>query len=156
MPTPIATHEAIALPALLRHARNTYGNAMREALDAAGYDDIPKNGLYVIGGLALGQGQVPLSRLIDGLRISKQSAGQLVDALVTRGYLARTEDPHDRRRQLITLTDRGGHAARVQATAIARIDDALRERIGPEQLRDLRTALGVLIDIDRQTQDNSP
>ena len=42
----------IVMPALLRHARATYGLAMRRALARAGYDDIPKNGLYVIGGLA--------------------------------------------------------------------------------------------------------
>lgn len=48
------------------------------------FDDIPANGPYVIGGLALG-GEVPLSRLIQELRISKQAAGQLVDALVLRG-----------------------------------------------------------------------
>ncbi|MEZ5922708.1 MAG: hypothetical protein R3C60_15355 [Parvularculaceae bacterium] len=47
-------YETVSIPALLRHARFTYSAAMREALDAAGYSDIPKNGLYVIGGLALG------------------------------------------------------------------------------------------------------
>ncbi|NWO68016.1 hypothetical protein GY966_24405, partial [Escherichia coli] len=39
----------IPLPALLRHARHTYGAAMRAALAEGGYDDIPGNGLYVIG-----------------------------------------------------------------------------------------------------------
>ena len=72
-------HHDIVMPALLRHARTTYGGAMRRALDRAGFDDIPANGLYVIGGLALGAGDVPLSALIQDLRISKQAAGQLVD-----------------------------------------------------------------------------
>ena len=48
---------------------------MRKALDEAGYDDIPGNGLYVIGGLALGAEDVPLGQLIKELRISKQAAG---------------------------------------------------------------------------------
>ena len=47
-------YDDIVMPALLRHARNTYGSVMRQALAEAGYDDIPGNGLYVIGGLALG------------------------------------------------------------------------------------------------------
>src|SRR6185437_5299881 len=98
---------AVPLPALLRHARNAYGSAMRRALEQAGYDDIPKNGLYLIGGLALGAGDVPLAALIRDLRISKQAAGQLVDTLVSRGYLHRTTDEQDRRRLLITLTERG-------------------------------------------------
>src|SRR5690348_17902760 len=84
MADPNPWYEEVHLPALLRHARNTYGAAMREALDAAGCGDIPANGLYVIGGLALDRKEVPLAALIRDLRISKQSAGQLVDALVAR------------------------------------------------------------------------
>src|SRR5665213_3147225 len=103
--------EDVALPALLRHARVTYGTAMRQALERAGYGDVPKNGLYVIGGLAVGAEDVPLGQLIKELRISKQAAGQLVDALVTRGYLDRTIDEQDRRKLTITLTERGRAAA---------------------------------------------
>src|SRR5580698_2606995 len=102
--------ETVAMPALLRHARTTYGVAMRQALADAGYDDIPKNGLYVIGGLALGAGGVPLGRLVKELMVSKQAAGQLVDTLVLRGYLARTVDDTDRRKLTVILTERG-HAA---------------------------------------------
>ncbi len=90
---------------------------MRKALDEAGYDDVPRNDLAIIGGLALETDETPLSRLIDGLGILKQSAGQLVDTLVTRGYLEREVDPEDRRRLVITLTDRGRDAARVQTEA---------------------------------------
>ena len=88
----------VTMPALLRHARTAYGLAMRGALAKAGYDDIPKNGLYVIGGLALQSCGHPLSQLIDELGLSKQAAGQLVDTLVARGYLERAVDDDDRRR----------------------------------------------------------
>src|ERR1700753_4137297 len=97
-------YENVVMPALLRHARNTYGAAMREALEAGGYDDIPRTGLYVIEGLALGAGGVPLGQLVRELRISKQAAGQLVDALVLRGYLARLPDADDRSKHTIFLT----------------------------------------------------
>src|SRR5512146_715504 len=107
----------VVMPALLRHARNTYGSAMRRALAASGYDDIPKNGLYVIGGLALGAGGVPLGQLVKELGISKQAAGQLVDALVVRGYLTRTADEADRRKLTVMLTERGVAAAAAQAAA---------------------------------------
>ena len=105
MPDETPWYETASIPALLRHARTTYAAAMRAALDRAGYDDIPKNGLYVIGGLALEADDIPLGRLIDDLGISKQSAGQLVDTLVTRGYLEREVDPTDRRRLVVTLTN---------------------------------------------------
>jgi DNA-binding MarR family transcriptional regulator len=154
MSDPAPWYDVISIPALLRHARNTYGTAMRHALEAAGYDDIPKNGLYVIGGLALGSGDAPLSLLVRDLRISKQSAGQLVDALVTRGYLERAEDPQDRRKQVVTLTERGRAAAAAQATASKRIDALLAERVGQANVGKLRQALAALVGIGRQEETN--
>ena len=138
-------YEVVSIPALLRHARYTYGTAMREALEAAGHDDIPKNGLYVIGGLALGAGDLPLSVLIRDLRISKQAAGQLVDAMVERGYLERMQDPEDRRRQVLALTARGRDAAQVQSAAAMRIDALLAQRIGASGPAKLRKLLAVLV-----------
>jgi DNA-binding MarR family transcriptional regulator len=148
-------YEAVSIPALLRHARHTYGTAMREALDAAGHGDIPKNGLYVIGGLALGAGDAPLSVLIRDLRISKQAAGQLVDVLVDRGYLERTQDPEDRRRQVVALTTRGRAAAEVQSAAIRRIDALLAERAGATAPAKLRKMLAVLVGIGHEREQGS-
>ena len=137
----------IPLPALLRHARSAYGSAMRRALEDAGYDDIPKNGLYVIGGLAIGAGDVPLASLIRDLRISKQAAGQLVDTLVNRGYLARTIDEQDRRRLIVTLTDRGRAAAATQTTARERVDAELLAKVGLECVEHTRIALAALTEM---------
>lgn len=137
----------VPLPALLRHARTAYGLAMRKALEAAGYDDIPKNGLYVIGGLALGAGDLPLAALIRDLRISKQAAGQLVDTLVTRGYLARNVDEQDRRRLVVTLTDRGRAAAATQAVARERVDAELLAKVGSEYVAHTRVALAALTEM---------
>jgi DNA-binding MarR family transcriptional regulator len=125
---------------------------MRGALEAAGHGDIPKNGLYVIGGLALGAGDAPLSVLIRDLRISKQAAGQLVDALVERGYLERAQDPDDRRRQVVALTARGLAAAEVQSAAIGRIDAQLAERIGATGPGKLRKMLAALVGIGHQLE----
>jgi DNA-binding MarR family transcriptional regulator len=150
MKQPKLWFEDIPMPALLRHARVAYGAAMRRALDDAGYEDIPKNGLYVIGGLAIGEGEFPLSQLITELRISKQSAGQLVDMLVMRGYLARTVDEDDRRKLSVTLTERGRAAAAVQAAAREEIDTAWNARVGHADILRTRQALAALIDIGRQ------
>jgi DNA-binding MarR family transcriptional regulator len=152
MPDETPWYDVVSIPALLRHARYTYGTAMREALDAAGHDDIPKNGLYVIGGLALGAGDVPLSVLIRDLRISKQAAGQLVDTLVERGYLERAQDPQDRRRQIVALTARGRAAAAVQSAATKRIDALLAERVGEAGLGRLRKALAALVGIGQERE----
>jgi DNA-binding MarR family transcriptional regulator len=145
-----ARYEDVVLPAILRHARNTYGAAMRRALEEGGYDDVPGNGLYVIGGLAMGAGGVPLGQLIRELRISKQAAGQLVDTLVTRGYLERAVDPQDRRKLTVTLSERGRAAAAVQAAAREKVDAALMAMVGADDIQRARRTLAALIDIGRQ------
>ena len=115
-------YQTIHMPALLRHARNAYGGAMRAALAEIDCDDIPKNGMWVIGGLAQGAGGVPLGQLVKDLGVSKQAAGQLVDTLVLRGYLERKVDDADSRKLIVTLTPRGQAAAAAQAAARGRID----------------------------------
>lgn len=145
--------EEIAMPALLRHARTTYGIAMRRALEAAGYDDIPKNGMYVIGGLAMGADGVPLGQLVKELRVSKQAAGQLVDTLVLRGYLDRTVDSEDRRKLTVTLTERGRAAAARQAEALEKIDAELIARAGKNDVQCTRRTLAALIDMGNERED---
>lgn len=148
--------EEIVMPALLRHARTTYGAAMRQALAEAGYDDIPKNGLYVIGGLAMDGGGIPLGQLIEELRISKQAAGQLVDTLVARGYLERAADPEDRRKLTVSLTERGRDAAAIQAAAREKIDAELVTRVGQENINGARRTLAALVDMgfERERQND--
>lgn len=150
MPDEQPWYETIAFPALLRHARTTYGSAMRKALDEAGYEDIPGNGLYVIGGLGMGAGDVPLGQLIQELRLSKQAAGQLVDILVNRGYLDRAVDKQDRRKLTITLTERGKAAAEVQKAARETVDAELLASVGQDDINRTRRTLAVLIDLGRQ------
>jgi DNA-binding MarR family transcriptional regulator len=142
----------VALPVLLRHGRNSYGVAMRRALEEAGYDDIPGNGLYVIGGLALGVPDIPLGQLIKELRISKQAAGQLVDTLVTRGYLDRSADKDDRRKLTVTLTERGKAAAEAQKAGREKVDAELLASVGQEDIERTRRTLAVLCDIGRQAE----
>jgi DNA-binding MarR family transcriptional regulator len=154
MPKQIPWYEEIVIPALLRHARSTYGIAMREALDEAGYDDIPKNGLYIIGGLALGAGEIPLGQLVKELRVSKQAAGQLVDALVLRGYLERAADPDDRRKLTVNLTERGRAAAEIQKSVREKIDAQLIKCVGADNVRRTRRTLAALIGIGQKHEDS--
>lgn len=133
----------VAFPALLRAARATYGLAVREALDREGFEDVPRNGSYVLGAIA--RGGAPLSGIIKDLRVSKQAGGQLVDTLVVRGYLERTVDPEDRRRLTITLTDRGSAAADAIRSAVERVDLELEGRVGPQYVAHARATLLSLI-----------
>ncbi|HEY4125819.1 MAG TPA: MarR family transcriptional regulator [Rhizomicrobium sp.] len=127
------------LPALLRAARKTYGSAIRKALAKADYDDIPKNGIFVLS--AINRSGAPLAEIIDALGVSKQSAGQLVDALVLRGYLDRCVDDADRRRLTITLSERGLEAAKITGAVVDRIDRALVKKVGREKIAHTRETL---------------
>lgn len=143
-------YQDVVIPALLRHARTAYGAAMRKALAEAGYDDIPGNGLYVVGGMALGEeGGIPLGELIRGLRVSKQAAGQLVDTLVLRGYLERAVDAEDRRKLTVTLTERGRAAAAVQGAARDAVDAALLAKTSAEDIATAKRVLGALCEMAR-------
>ena len=141
----------VALPALLRAARGAYGHAIRSRLAAAGCDDLPRNGPYVIGGMA-GQGG-SAGDLIRQLGVSKQAASQLVDTLVVRGYLVREVTPEDRRRVTIELTDCGRAAAGAVRTGVQAVDAELSERLSPADLAGLRAGLVALCDIRHRLED---
>jgi DNA-binding MarR family transcriptional regulator len=133
------------LPALLRAARNAYARRIRIALAAVDCDDMPRNGIYVIGALA--RGNVPMAQIIADLGVSKQAAGQLVDTLVLRGYLARTEDAADRRRLKLKLTMRGQDAAAAAAEVIGAMEAAVTAQLGADNLARTRNVLRALISL---------
>lgn len=137
-------YEEVTLPQLLREARDVYRDAVREALDAAGCDDIPRNGVFVLAGLDHRASEPAFSSQADvvaSLGLSKQMASQLIDTLVLRDYLERRNDPVDRRRMEVRLTDRG----RIAANAIHRTTDgieaALSKLVSAADLRGLRASL---------------
>jgi len=144
MTTPTPAQD-IALPALMRSARRTYGDAIRAALAEAGCDDIPKNGIFVLGAIA--RSGAPLARIIAHLGMSKQAAGQLVDTLVVRGYLEREVDAHDRRRLTVRLSERGSAAAAASRAAIERVDARLAQRVARDWIDHTRATLLALSEL---------
>jgi DNA-binding MarR family transcriptional regulator len=135
-------------PVLLRTARAAYGAAVRAALAESGFDDMPRNGGFVVTVIA--NTGAPLSQIISELRVSKQAAGQLVDTLVTRGYLERAVDPADRRRLTVSLTERGIAAADTVRSVVRQISDALTARVGEEYVVHARVTIAALADISRE------
>ena len=136
---------------LLRAARAAYGAAVRAALTEAGFDDMPRQGGFVVTVIA--NTGAPLSQVIGELRMSKQAGGQLVDSLVTRGYLDRAVDPADRRRLTVSLTERGMAAADVVRSVVRRISDELDARVGPEYVAHARVTVAALVEISRELRE---
>lgn len=140
----------IAIPALLRAARGSYGHAIAAELAGAGFGDLPRNGPFVLGGMA-GHG-ASAGDMIRGLDVSRQAASQLIDTLVLRGYLTRQVNEADRRRMDIHLTGRGQAAAEIVRAAIEGVDRELAGMISPDQLAGLRAGLLALAAIRERTQ----
>jgi len=135
-------YERVGIPGLLRASRRTYGAAVRAAFADAGFDDLPRNGAYVLARVY--DNASALAELIRELGISKQAVSQLIDTMVMRGYLDRTADAGDRRRMLLTLTPRGEAAVRVSSEAASEVDEELVKRLSPEGFAALRSSLTVL------------
>ena len=135
----------LVMPVLLASARSTYGATIRRDLMAAGFDDMPRLGPRLVGGLARNGSHV--GDFAAGLGTSKQAASQLVDTMVARGYVERTPDPDDRRRVVVTLTERGRAAAHVVRHAVDAVDGELIGRVGADRLDGAREVLEVLLEL---------
>lgn len=138
--------EELVLPVLLAEGRATYGRAIRKGYAEAGFDDIPKLGPRLLGGILRFGGSVgSASDVARDFGVSKQAASKLIDTLVIRGYVSRGVDPDDRRRLSLELTDRGRAAAEVGWEATDRVDRALEEAVGAEAIAQMRETVGALV-----------
>ena len=135
----------VVLPVLLRPGRGVYGLFIRDALAEAGFSDMPTNGGYVLG--LLHPDGAPLRDVISDLGVSKQNAGELVDALVVRGYVERREDPRDRRRVLLTLTERGSAASDAVFAVVEELEARLVAMVGAERMEHTKETLVALLSL---------
>jgi DNA-binding MarR family transcriptional regulator len=140
MPSPAKEDEEILV--LLVRARGGYGNTVAAHLAAAGFDDLPRNGPFVLGGMASHRGSAV--EMIRTLGVTRQAASQLIDTLVLRGYLTREVNPQDRRRMNIVLTERGRAAAAEIRAGIDEVETQLARMLEPSELAGLRAGLAAL------------
>ena len=143
-------YERMGIPGLLRGGRQAYGTVIRQAFADAGFEDIPRNGAFVLARVYDGSSEP--SGLGRALGISKQAVSQLIDTMVMRGYLERTPDPDDRRRMLLTLTPRGEEAATVSWQAATAVDEELDRRLTPDGVAALRASLIVLCEMADESE----
>lgn len=141
-------YDDVVTPALLRSGSRAYGRAIRAACAAHGFDDMPRHGTWVVGGIANNGPLEGLGTVARGLGTSKQAVSQLVDALVLRGYVERVPATGDRRRVVVDLTERGRAAATATRAATDSVDAALAEKIGRPGVSRLRSALAALAELD--------
>jgi DNA-binding MarR family transcriptional regulator len=140
------TTEAFGPPligALLRMPWEAVQRRMLELLHERGFDDLDAAHLNVFQ-YPGPQGARP-SELAAQLRISKQALNYLLGQLERLGYLERRPDPDDLRSKRIVLTPRGTSAILVIREAVAEMETAWSERLGPKRFAQLR---GLLVELD--------
>src|SRR5690349_16578179 len=134
-----------AISALLRLGRDVYAQAIRAELAEAGIDDLPRNGGVILAGIDIAGG--PRPDLPGELGVTKQAVSQLIDVLVSRGYLERGADPGDRRRLALELTGKGREVVEAIRRGIGEVDRQLAKRVPAEQVDAMYTALIALTEI---------
>ena len=142
-----------ALSWLLRRAVRRYAAPVSEALAAGGFGDLPQRGFWAVSALAEAEPGLSGRDLVARMGISKQAISQLVETLVTLGYVARRPSADDRRRTLLHLTSRGRGAARIIDTTVAEIEETMANAIGRERLRALHRAL---VELDEASMSSGP
>lgn len=132
-------------PALLRLGRDVYAQAIRAELAEAGIDDLPRNGGVILAGIDIAG--APRPDLPGELGVTKQAVSQLIDVLVSRGYLERGADPGDRRRIALELTGKGREVVEAIRRGVGEIDRQLAKRLSAEQVEAMHAALIALTEI---------
>ncbi len=88
-----------------------------------------------------------LRSLAERLDVGTSAASQQVDRLVDKGLLSRLEDPEDRRRLQISLTDKGTEAAESISTASRDYVHAVFEQFTDDQLAAVGSALTSIVEM---------
>ena len=144
-------HDPQALSWLLRGAVRRYAAPVLEALEHGGFGDLPQRGVWAVSALAQSKPGLSGRDLVTRMGISKQAISQLIDSLVTMGYVARLPAPDDRRRTLLQLTARGRGAARIIDETVGAMEAAMADTIGRERLHELHRALRELDEAETPT-----
>ena len=116
-----------------------------EALAAAGFDDITtaQGRLFA----RIGPKGTRVTDLAEQARITKQTAGFLVDQLQRAGYVRRVPDPADARARLVQIAPRGEVAVAVARAAEAQVEAEWTRHLGKQGAGQLRRALTRLREI---------
>ena len=130
--------------ALLRVPWEAVQGHMLERLHERGFDDLDAAHLNVFQ-YPGPQGARP-TELATRLRISKQALNYLLGQLERLGYLERTPDPDDQRSKRVALTERGVSAVTVIREAVAEVESAWAQQLGPTRFSQLR---GLLLDLNQ-------
>jgi DNA-binding MarR family transcriptional regulator len=85
-----------------------------------------------------------LSSAADDLTVTKAAASDLVDRLVKKGFVSRVEDPQERRKVLLTLTEDGTKLLQQSRKRAQAAVSKMLGQIGSDDLKKIVAGLEVL------------
>lgn len=118
---------------------------VHEGLRGAGFDDLTPAQLRI--SQRLSPNGIRVTELAEQARVTKQTAGALVDELERSGYVSRGPDPHDARARLVVLTARGHRLCAAAAAEVATVEARWRAHLGADAYDGLVAALRSLREI---------
>ena len=131
--------DLLDLPVLLLSAARALVDNIDAGVRARGYSDLrPAHG-FAFARLA-GDGAT-VGQLAEHLDVTKQAASQMVEELVTKGYVERRPHPDDARARLIVLTAKGWACTRAADEAAVDVLRPWADALGPHRLDALRADL---------------
>ena len=121
----------------------TVARLLRRMREAGADDDLTPSQASALARLGKG-GVSTASALANAERVRPQSMAATVDALTAAGFVTRTPDPSDGRRQIIDLTDAGRARLVGQREAAAEwLEHALSE-LDPAELATVASTIAIL------------
>lgn len=88
----------------------------------------------VLGALGYSPHPLPVAHIARNMGLTRQAVQRVVDLLVDRGLVEQRPNPHHQRAKLIVLTPEGRAALTRAEQAVAPLDQAILDQIGPERL----------------------
>jgi DNA-binding MarR family transcriptional regulator len=132
------------LGALLRFAHQAVVRQVLDGLVRAGFADVQAAQFAPLQALWDHPEGMTSTDLAAKARITKQSMGELVEKLASRGYVERVPDPGDGRAQRIRMTRRGRKAGSVARERVRKVEADWSRRLGAARMEALRETLEML------------
>lgn len=99
------------------------------------------------------EGSAGVSEIGEKMGFTNAAASQAVDRLVQMGLVERTEDPQDRRARRLELTPKGRELIEKGIEARSKWVEAVTDSLTPEQQARVVSALTLLTEAARKTED---
>jgi DNA-binding MarR family transcriptional regulator len=132
-----------------REVKVVFSRLRRRIHELALTDDLSGSQAAVLSRLHK-EGPSSATALAGAESVSHQAIGAILTVLLTRGFIQRSPDPTDGRRQLISLTAAGrAQAENTTSAREERLARALQDRLTEDERRAVRHAMALL---DRLTE----